>query len=430
MGTYETIIINALLVLFFVCVKKPLLVYYFWIFVVIIDPNILFANSLSRIIFISLGVCYFIRVIISKRYLIISNGITLHIIFCIIVFLSSIFNDSSFESLIFLLEGTLIYLLTFNLITNIYIADKTLKVFLFSAIIICVLGIMEFLLSSQMSVFLMNFRTSATTTFTENGSIRVLSTFNNPIYLAAYTSMGVMLCASRLLIYYKSTKKCTAYGLALILCIVTLVMTQSQGSYFALALALLILITVKSKFYKNTKNLIYICITFSILITAVYLRVKGVLLVELDWILTQRVYAWNAAINAFIANPVLGIGPGNYTNLFYIYGQEFINIYNLKEHYTPHSDYLSILSEIGIVAILLYFLMIGINLKKLTFLITQKNELLRACTLAILGMTLFFLIHRSIDYMIYTYRIIYVYFILLGITDKLYLIYSRDKAQR
>jgi putative inorganic carbon (hco3(-)) transporter len=59
---------------------------------------------------------------------------------------------------------------------------------------------------------------------------------------------------------------------------------------------------------------------------------------------TQRLYLWRVAVREFRANPLIGVGPGNYTVRFPDYASPF----TAQEVQTTHNAYLNVLAELGI----------------------------------------------------------------------------------
>ena len=90
----------------------------------------------------------------------------------------------------------------------------------------------------------------------------------------------------------------------------------------------------------------------------------------------HRLKVWEGSINIFKDNPILGVGPGNWRLVIPIYGKGASPRVNKNKSVMahPHNVYLHILSEIGLIGLLLYLSIIVIVLIAAYKLIKNKNK--------------------------------------------------------
>lgn len=84
----------------------------------------------------------------------------------------------------------------------------------------------------------------------------------------------------------------------------------------------------------------------------------------------ERIYSWTAAWEMFLDYPVFGVGPGNFNWNFETYEPQKGFGGKLHGGRAAHSLYFTLLSELGIAGVIIYFLMLKANWK-------DRKELIR-----------------------------------------------------
>ena len=171
---------------------------------------------------------------------------------------------------------------------------------------------------------------------------RVASTFNNPNIMAEYLVMMLPLC-----IFSGFDGKRTSLQLLSRLCLLFgvfgIALSFSRGAYLALLSMLLLIIVTHLR--RITPFLLSIVAAVSLIPEAVVTRFLEIGSTS-DSSISQRFAAWDAAIQAVLQHPILGLGPGimNF--------QEFMAAHGV---YQPHAHnvVLQILACGGFIALFL-----------------------------------------------------------------------------
>lgn len=79
-----------------------------------------------------------------------------------------------------------------------------------------------------------------------------------------------------------------------------------------------------------------------------------------DWVLEQRVALMLAGIQMFLANPVIGVGPGGYAENLDLFGAQITQLWDYQP--TPHNAFVQMAAEAGAIGlvVLVIFLAIGL----------------------------------------------------------------------
>ena len=185
--------------------------------------------------------------------------------------------------------------------------------------------------------------------------------FMNPNHLAAYLSIGFFIGAfflMRFLLGEENEKKWMRLFIpGLILILAALILGSSRGALLSFALAFVILPV--SFFLKRRKreSLIALLILIIVLLTGAFLIYER-FGEGLDIYRYERIRIWRASLGVFLDNPLFGVGPGlfEYHSLNYNFPQLESPIRYGRFFSAPHSDYILILSELGIAGFLLLFI--------------------------------------------------------------------------
>ena len=82
-----------------------------------------------------------------------------------------------------------------------------------------------------------------------------------------------------------------------------------------------------------------------------------------DYNVTTRYDAWNAAAELAVENPLLGVGPGNFRFYYNEQTGRPVGTHNL---YVAHNAYLDVAAELGLLAMILFLLYLGMMMSRLT----------------------------------------------------------------
>lgn len=211
---------------------------------------------------------------------------------------------------------------------------------------------------------------------------RAIGTFPSPNILGSYLIMLFFLA-----IHLRQKKPRLSLGLWIgFLIAAALILTKSLGAWLSLGLTLIIFLILQYKPTKKQKLTIAISFTCIALIMAFILASRWDRLVDLDnpqSSIVQRLNYWHTALAMIKDHPILGIGPGNFQEVFLAYkaGPGTDTRY-------AHNIFLHTWSEAGILGFLSICCLIVIFLKKL--LTKPENSFI------IMG-GFVFLLHNLID---------------------------------
>lgn len=149
------------------------------------------------------------------------------------------------------------------------------------------------------------------------------------------------------------------------LCAVTagLFATFSRGSWLAVIGGACALAFVRD--YRLLRN-----VMLSALVSAVALDViSGGMLRDTiartagDWVLEQRAALMIAGISMFLANPVLGVGPGGFEDALPSYGAQIPQLWDYLP--TPHNAYIQMAAETGVAGLVVFVVFLGVCMHRL-----------------------------------------------------------------
>jgi O-antigen ligase len=196
----------------------------------------------------------------------------------------------------------------------------------------------------------------------ENGyKQRTAAYFQNPNHLAAFLSMGFFILAPFLLMKRDSLRRPVllkgTIGAVLVLLLVSLVLERSRGTVISFPVAFLFFLLLLRK-RMTSKQL------FSILLIVLLIGVLGAFLVYerfeggKDIYQYERFRIWRASFSIFSDNFLLGVAPGlfEYRAGDYQFPQLQSLIRYGKRFTTPHSDSLLLVTEMGLIGLLLFLI--------------------------------------------------------------------------
>ena len=197
---------------------------------------------------------------------------------------------------------------------------------------------------------------------------------------------------------HRSTKY-LLLGLALLTCI-ALVFTEIRGAWIALgivALWIFLEVPVKVK-HKLIFGAVVLLLAGMMILSRATLQDKLVAGVTMrSQSVSERFLMWKSAYHIFLDHPALGIGIGNFGDL---YEQKYI-LPEAKEgrHPHPHSIYLQTLSEIGLLGFVSFFAVFGYALRRSIANAREENMDFwqKAVPFAVVG----FLVYGITDNVIY-----------------------------
>jgi O-antigen ligase len=268
--------------------------------------------------------------------------------------------------LVHLLEGTLLFFITIDVLRNEETIVKALRVIIFSALGVSLLGIFQYIFKFQLLEFWVK----------ENPNlVRIHSTFDDPNALGSY--LAAIFCLSFAGYWNGYLRRRRWNLLALLTILIALVFTGSRAALFATGGGLVIFVAAKLVATGNWRILKYAILgtlsAFALLVLVAFLvdyrelhphSFWQVVLftfnpnLPLDVILKGRVELWQTVFAFSLKSPTFGYGLGSLNDLFK--GPPFY----LIQLENAHNYFLQVLIETGILALLLFIFIAVIALRK------------------------------------------------------------------
>ncbi len=259
----------------------------------------------------------------------------------------------------------------------------------------------------------------------EDNTIRVYSTFANPNVFGEYLLLLIPITAALFLTEKKSKPRRIFWGVSLLLGCASMIFTQSRGCWLGIIFATAIFIM----FYEGK---ILTLLPFALLAAA---------LVVPDSILTRftsignlddsstsyRVYIWIATVNMLKYYFPCGIGMGEGAfGIVYPYFE-----YNGIDAPHSHSTYLQLLVEGGVPALLAFLAVVLSFFKAVTFTYRRgrRHSFVSVMSLSLGVAMCGFLLQSFFDYTFYNYRVIAIFFTVIGLSSALSHATEREAAR-
>lgn len=244
--------------------------------------------------------------------------------------------------------------------------------------------------------------------FFEQGHLRPITMFNSPNRLGAFLILLLPFVFGGIL-NYKDDLILKFFGIIVfVLGIISLIISYSRGAMLGIILGIFICFVVIEYRKCNLRNFllnivagIFICVLCALFI---YMFFPEMISRSYD---IERVYLWQSAIRIFIDFPILGVGAGNFNE---VYLNGYINTFAKEPNLvTPHNIYLWFASERGLVAVLPFIMMIIYQISifsKAVFTSDNKINIWACCGLiVIVGMSVHGLVDTTMNNR--TYQLMY-----------------------
>lgn len=378
--------------------EKKMALFLFVLFFTYFDPNIIFSNSITLVLLL---ICCLWLCVSKKAY--VSKGTFLLFLVFVAGCISCVVNDGNIRELVHMVLPVLIYWLAYNWFSSLENVRKLTDQVVIIASILSVLGVVEFVVPS-FSIFLDIFRTTSVPLYSENGFVRICSTFINPIFLAMVVVPSVLILQYKIFV---EKKKNLRNILLLVLNFTAVILTMATGAILSFLMVEFVFVAILNGFplLKTVK----ILVVFGVLAVGILLIAVPEILTDRDFlitILTERVYAWTGCSRIFSNNVLFGCGPGLFDESFRKYCAEFLPYYYFQS-YNPHSDYFGLLATIGLVGALPFsifvidhVLRILRNIKRYSARHGELEGIMLLLSLVVLYLTF----HRAADDFIFNFR--------------------------
>lgn len=352
---------------------------------------------------------YLLKVIRGKRLFKLELLDVFVLMFGFLIFCSGFFSagkEASFTSIIV----TCSLLLGYFLLVNLLRTEKWIKRCVFalvgSATLTSLIGIFEYVLGEKNSQWL-------DTSLFSDIKLRVVSLFENPNVLAAFTVMIFPFAIALLLLSKKRNEK----NLMLLVCAAMLlctVLTWSRGAWIALIGASLIFYVFYSrKTFRFFGSLLIIIPILPIILPSTVLN-RFISVTNLfDSSISYRMYTWLGTLEMIGDYWFSGIGFGNeaFQSIYPFYSYS-----GMETAAHSHSLFLQILVGTGVCGLIVFLAVIFFNFQKsFEYIKAPENRESRIYVSATVSAIIAALIMGLFDYVWYNYRVFYIFWIIFAI---------------
>ncbi len=195
---------------------------------------------------------------------------------------------------------------------------------------------------------------------------RLKSFFLSPNHLSMYLAPAFLITLILLLSNKKSNIKILniKYLILLIIIFIPLYFTYSYGAFLGIFIAMIYLFA-SNKFiwvlrYSifNIKYLIFLIIIFTIFISTTVIKFDQVINSNERSSFHSRLMVWNASVEIIKDNPLFGIGPGTFQDVYLSYSEKFDEPYLEWAIPQPHNIFLAFYLQTGLIGFLGFILIL------------------------------------------------------------------------
>ncbi len=360
--------------------------------------------GLALLCFLSL----IIKALTTKKFTFRTEGIGLLVIMMLIVYLIS--TLTSFAPL----SSAKIWAVYFAFLSFYFVVINTiktkkqlfdlLKVFALSGVLVCLLGIMQYLFGATMTQSWMD------ADMFSDIKLRIYSTLENPNVLGEYILLALPVSVALMWSTKKIFSKLVFAGFTGIMA-VALILTYSRGCWLGLMASAVIFVTfVAGKLWGLA--LIAIPALPFIIPDSILNRFTSIGDMS-DSSTSYRVAIWLGTIlmlKDFWVSGV-GLGPDAFTQVYPFYS------YNLVLAQHPHNLFLHIITESGVVGIFVFLLLLFMVIKRLIrgHQYLGKGNKISVALVAIGAALIGFLVQGMFDNSFYNYRVFMIFWAVIAI---------------
>ena len=265
------------------------------------------------------------------------------------------------ESVRFLTYVFIFFLIKYEFNTK-KLVKNLLGCYIFTSGILSVFGIIQhFTIIGLDKKFIVNYSSGY-------GVVKIAATMHNPNAYAAFLIL-IIFPVIMLAIYEKNKKIKSVYGIISILIFVNIVMTYSRNALLGFCIGAVILCVLYS--YKLIIAFGGVGIV-ALFMPSVFDRIKDLTNTAQN---ASRIKLWKTAIMMIKEHPILGVGNGNYISRYDEYVNKYKGLsYNAYKRYPAHNSYLKIQSELGIIGIASFLMILITALLRVKKLFTSTND--------------------------------------------------------
>lgn len=330
------------------------------------------------------------------------------ILFLFIMLISCVFSFARNSSLVvwaMYFIFVMFYFAIINTITTRAMLYGLLRLFVISGAIVALYGVMQYVFGWTTTNAWID------ETMFEDDTMRVFSTLANPNVLGEYLILVLPVAVAFFLKDKAKTLSKWVYLAVTALLFVCLILTQSRGCWLGFLVSVVIFITFYEGRWWAFIPLV-LCILPFVIPQTVVERLASIGNMD-DSSTSYRVYIWMGAIGMLRHYLIGGIGMGEAAF------NEVYPFFSYNAIIAPHSHntFLQLLVEGGIPALVSFLVVIFVVLRNAqrVYKLREKKSFNSTMTLALGAGVCAFLFQSLFDYTFYNYRVMAVFFMIIGI---------------
>lgn len=329
-------------------------------------------------------------------------------LFLILLLASSLFSFAPVKSLM-VWSMYLVFAGFFFVIINVVRTKEQvislLRVFVIAGAIVAIYGVLQYVFGWNTSNAWID------EDMFEEATMRAYSTMENPNVLGEYLLLLIPFAALFVLKQENTKLQKITYGSIFLISCLCMVFTQSRGCWLGLLLSLAIFITFYNGKLWTLVPFILLALPF-FMPEAMVDRMMSVGNME-DSSTSYRVFIWKGSFRMLSDFWIggIGMGEGAFRSVYPLYSYSGI----IAPH--AHNTFLQLVVEggIGVLAVFLYMMIKFLKKIASVFSSVNKNSNDGLCALAIGSGVCGFLLQSMFDYTFYNYRMMAMFFMVLGI---------------
>ncbi|MFH1699538.1 MAG: O-antigen ligase family protein [Candidatus Zixiibacteriota bacterium] len=349
-----------------------------WVVYLLIIGTFLFIPMQITVTFLPADVCalilivaYLIDLSLKKRLPVPNLLFKPYLIYLLIVVLSALLNGATALSIKFIMRQILLFM-TFMAVCH---YSRRLKI--------------KYIFISYVMAAAANSLFSTIQFLSAGGGIRTFGLAGKGY--GDHAMLGILIC----LVYYlwsTDIRERVFWAISGILITGALTATQTRASAITAGIGIVIIIlsSLRYSFKKvlaiSRKNLIHALVLTAAVIPLILIYtplLDGILYrfgrigLQASGTILLRITLWTAALKAFLANPIWGIGPGNFAQIYlWLPEVKFDPIFYMVSGLSTHAIVMTALSETGILGFLslAYFFFKAVRLSFRSFILAIDNH--------------------------------------------------------
>lgn len=253
-------------------------------------------------------------------------------------------------------------------------------------------------------------------------AIRIASTLENPNSLGAFLVLAIFPLIM-ITIYEKNKNKRILYAVISIISFVNILLSSSRNAWLGIAFGFGLLILLYNW------RAIFLFIVGGVVIPFIPFVRNRLRDFDLKGIMEDgRVKLWKAAVKMIKDHPILGIGNGNYFDVYEKYVKMYPDLsYNGHTKFPVHNSYLKIYSELGIAGIVTFMgFLLSILFKIKNFIYDIDDEFYKAFYKGFFISVIVFYFMNISDNLLFVPKVSTYFWILVAISQSMLYNNSRD----